>query len=182
MSDVIPSVVIVGGGIAGLASALILSDWGQKVTLIESAPVLGGMLRSRPRGEWGDFDFGTHLFSETGLEPLDEVLFADQRGADEWLGHANCIQDVFFAGQRRESPFIDTRLLAAELHERAWEELIALPESTKQHANLEEMTLATYGPTLLEHVFAPVMQKMYGVPAAELAWDAVNERLMSDVS
>ena len=165
-------VVVVGGGIAGLAAACILSEQGQSVTLIESAPALGGLLRSRPRGDWGDFDFGTHLFSETGLEALDAVLFADQRDSDDWLGHAHCVQDVFYAGARRESPFIDTRLLPEHTHNRAWEELRALPAATSAPANLEDMVLTTYGPTLLEHVFAPVMTKMYGVAPTKLSHDA----------
>ncbi len=172
MSDSIPGVVIVGGGIAGLAAALILSGRGQKVTVIESGPELGGLLRSRPRGDWGDFDYGTHVFSETGLEALDAVLFADQRGSSEWLGHAHCVQEVFYAGERRVSPFLDTRLLPTEVHDRALAELKALPPAADTHANLEEMVLATYGPTLLEHVFTPVMQKMFGVPPSELAKDA----------
>src|SRR5690606_32244301 len=39
-------VVVVGGGLGGLASALRLAKTGHEVTLIERAPVLGGALSS----------------------------------------------------------------------------------------------------------------------------------------
>src|SRR4051812_40980439 len=41
-----PEVTIVGGGIAGLTSALRLLERGFEVTLIEQDPFLGGMLRA----------------------------------------------------------------------------------------------------------------------------------------
>ena len=40
--------VIVGGGIAGLFSALLLSKQGHKVTVVEKAGEVGGLLRSIP--------------------------------------------------------------------------------------------------------------------------------------
>jgi phytoene dehydrogenase-like protein len=165
-------VVVVGGGIAGIAAALILGTRGRKVTLLESNPQVGGLLLSRERGSWGEFDFGSHLFSETGLAELDALLFADQRGSTDWIAHPHAVQDIVFAGQRQCSPFFDTRLLPAATHDRAFAELKALQLSPGPHVHLGERILASYGPTLSEEVFRPVLQKFYGVPLEDLAEDA----------
>lgn len=41
--EVSPEVLVVGGGPAGLAAALTLAEAGRKVTLVEKAPILGGL-------------------------------------------------------------------------------------------------------------------------------------------
>ncbi|MFO1021344.1 MAG: FAD-dependent oxidoreductase [Planctomycetales bacterium] len=41
-----PQVVIIGGGLAGLAAASALAPWGYRVTLLESRPRLGGRASS----------------------------------------------------------------------------------------------------------------------------------------
>ena len=164
--------LIVGGGIAGITAALLLSEQGFRVKLVDSAPELGGLLRSRSRGKWGDFDYGTHYIHETGVADLDHILFSGVTGSPDWIGHRHCTQDIFFAGHRRCSSFLDVRLLGPELHERAWQEMLSLPPPTNQSANLLELITAAYGPTLEKNVFAPLMQKMYGARLDELAKDA----------
>jgi oxygen-dependent protoporphyrinogen oxidase len=56
-------VVVVGGGIAGLAAAWRLRD--QDVLLLEADDRLGGRLRSDPRGEYW-LNYGAHLFPAPG--------------------------------------------------------------------------------------------------------------------
>jgi len=56
-------VVIVGGGIAGLAAAWRLRD--RDVLLLEAEDRLGGRLRSDPRGEYW-LNYGAHLFPAPG--------------------------------------------------------------------------------------------------------------------
>jgi squalene-associated FAD-dependent desaturase len=53
--------VVVGGGLAGIAAALRLSDGGQSVTLLERRPRLGGAAFSFRRGEL-IIDNGQHVF------------------------------------------------------------------------------------------------------------------------
>ena len=55
-------IAIVGGGFRGIAAAYFLQRDGHAVTLIEAAPVLGGVLHGL---EWNGFhlDKGCHLFS-----------------------------------------------------------------------------------------------------------------------
>ena len=61
MSDRRPRVVVIGGGLAGLASGLEAADRGASVTLLERRPRLGGATWSFQRkGIW--FDNGQHVF------------------------------------------------------------------------------------------------------------------------
>jgi squalene-associated FAD-dependent desaturase len=55
-------VVIVGGGLAGLAAACDLSDQGVKVTLLERRPYLGGKVYSFMDDDVGPVDNGQHIF------------------------------------------------------------------------------------------------------------------------
>jgi squalene-associated FAD-dependent desaturase len=56
-----PRIVVVGGGLAGLAAAIRCADAGAAVTLLERRPRLGGATWSfRRRGLW--FDNGQHVF------------------------------------------------------------------------------------------------------------------------
>jgi squalene-associated FAD-dependent desaturase len=55
------SVVVVGGGLAGITAALRLADAGRSVTLLEGRPRLGGAAFSFKRGELS-IDNGQHVF------------------------------------------------------------------------------------------------------------------------
>jgi squalene-associated FAD-dependent desaturase len=54
-------VVVVGGGLAGIAAALRCADAGRTVTLLEAKPRLGGLTYSFRRGDL-DVDNGQHVF------------------------------------------------------------------------------------------------------------------------
>ncbi len=58
-----PSVVIVGGGLAGLSAACDLADGGFRVTLLEKRPFLGGRAYSyRDKSSGIEVDNGQHVF------------------------------------------------------------------------------------------------------------------------
>jgi squalene-associated FAD-dependent desaturase len=58
-----PSVLVVGGGLAGLATACDLADAGVRVTLIEKRPFLGGRAYSyRDKASGLEVDNGQHVF------------------------------------------------------------------------------------------------------------------------
>ncbi|HVB13191.1 MAG TPA: hydroxysqualene dehydroxylase HpnE [Candidatus Dormibacteraeota bacterium] len=54
--------LVVGGGLAGINAALGLADQGAQVTLVERAPVLGGLCRSVPDPVAGRVDTGQHVY------------------------------------------------------------------------------------------------------------------------
>ncbi|MGP3775580.1 hydroxysqualene dehydroxylase HpnE [Streptomyces sp. SDT5-1] len=56
-----PTAVVVGGGLAGITSALALADGGMDVTLLEGRPRLGGLAFSFKRGDL-TVDNGQHVY------------------------------------------------------------------------------------------------------------------------
>ncbi|MBI1886268.1 MAG: FAD-dependent oxidoreductase [Chloroflexi bacterium] len=57
------SVIVIGGGLAGIAAACELADAGQRVTLLEKRPFLGGRAYSYTDGRSGrEVDNGQHVF------------------------------------------------------------------------------------------------------------------------
>ncbi len=68
------SVIIIGGGLAGLSAAVNLSEKGFEITLIESSPQLGGRSKSFFLNEWNSFlDNGQHLLIK-GYEKTLELI------------------------------------------------------------------------------------------------------------
>lgn len=55
-------VVVVGGGIAGLAAATVLAERGVRVTLLEAQQQLGGRVRAWPLGDGRTMSRGFHAF------------------------------------------------------------------------------------------------------------------------
>jgi squalene-associated FAD-dependent desaturase len=97
-------VVVVGGGLAGIAAALRFADCGRRVTLIEGRPRLGGAAFSFRRGEL-DVDNGQHVFlrcceayrwllrrigatERTYLQPRLDIPVLDPSGRQGRLGRA----------------------------------------------------------------------------------------------
>ncbi|MGY0490455.1 hydroxysqualene dehydroxylase HpnE [Streptomyces sp. WG-D5] len=82
-----PTAVVVGGGLAGITTALALADGGMDVTLLEGRPRLGGLAFSFKRGDL-TVDNGQHVYlrcctayrwfldrvDATSLAPLQERL------------------------------------------------------------------------------------------------------------
>lgn len=81
--------VVIGGGVAGLAAAYELSKQGDRVSLFEAGPILGGQVRTFEIGEERIESFYHHLFrSDTEIIDLIEELglgsdleWIDSRGA-----------------------------------------------------------------------------------------------------
>ena len=74
------SVIVVGGGLAGITAALRCADAGARVTLLEARPRLGGLTYSFRRGDL-DVDNGQHVFLRccTAYQALlDRLGVADQ--------------------------------------------------------------------------------------------------------
>ena len=118
------TVIVVGSGIAGILSALLLKRKFGKVYLIEQKDHLGGLLYSY-KTEGGEFDYGTHFLRDTGVSELDEILFEDM-SSEKWLILGNLKAGNYFCSTLNEkSPFVDTRLLPEEMYHKWMMQLLS---------------------------------------------------------
>ncbi|MEM7600816.1 MAG: FAD-dependent oxidoreductase [Verrucomicrobiota bacterium] len=164
-------ICVVGGGLAGIAAAVFAEKQGAEVTLIESGPEIGGLLKSHYREGMGSFDYGTHLLGKTGIEEVDAVFFDWLEDDPEWIQHACCSAGIFFQDVLSRSGFVDTRSLKNDLYEKGIEEFLELEEEY-DFPNLLEATEKTFGKTFSENIFAPVLGKFFGVELKELSANA----------
>lgn len=87
------SVLIIGGGLAGLSAAIHLSEKGFDITLIESSPQLGGRSKSFFMNEWNSFlDNGQHLLIK-GYEKTLELI--NKVGAEKKFSYQNEFEITF---------------------------------------------------------------------------------------
>ena len=71
------NIVVVGGGISGILSAILFGQRNKKVVLVEKEKELGGLLKSFQAKDNIWFDYGTHLLGETGVKELDDLLYGE---------------------------------------------------------------------------------------------------------
>ena len=164
--------VVVGAGLPGISASLELAKHGRNVLLLDSAPVIGGLLRSY-ESDGFLFDYGTHFANLTGLPQLDELLFGDferdwtefpyLRAGNFWNGVLN--EDI-------DNPDLNT--LGRATHDRCLAEVVAAKgwSCDRTPGNARDYFLEEYGPSLVEVFFDPVFKKFVGRETSELHHDA----------
>lgn len=177
------TVLVVGGGITGLVSALQLTKYHKQVVLIEKAPQIGGLLGSYHNAEGVAFDFGTHYVSETGHAALDEILLNGIENSKDWYELAKLPTGSYFAGQLQEfSNCINTNFLPKPIQERGLLDLLSLEKPVSPPTNVQQQLQQFYGRTFEEHVFSPILKKLFAESSAHLAPNAhllfVSPRLL----
>ena len=164
--------LVIGGGIAGIYSALLLAKTGSSVVLVEQGKHLGGLLNSHQNayGDW--FDYGTHFIAGTEIDAIDEVMLP--KGAREtWQKFDNEHGANFFAGQLNSAClFVDTSALPEPIYSRGVRQLLEIIDLPESSANLEQQLQLTFGKTFTDAVFAPALGKLFGVGLNELVPDS----------
>lgn len=155
--------LVVGAGLPGIAASLALAGRGDDVVLLDSAPEIGGLLRSY-EVEGFSYDYGTHFANRTGIAELDEFLFGGFES--EWIDFPALRAGNFWNGvlnEANDNPDLNT--LGRDGHDRCLAELLTAPgwvgDETPEDAR--QYLFAEYGPSLIEGFFDPVFKKFTGL-------------------
>lgn len=170
--------VVLGAGPGGLATGYWLAKHGVSVTVVERAPVVGGLARTVERAGF-KFDLGGHRW----FSKVDEVNdFYKEVIGDEtiWVHRTS---RIYFDGKYIDyplrvgnaltaiGPVAATRALADYARVRIEQRL-----EPKPIVSMEDAYVDQYGRTLYELFFARYSEKVWGLPCAEMSGDWVNQR------
>jgi protoporphyrinogen/coproporphyrinogen III oxidase len=177
-----PHVVIVGGGIAGLAAAFFLSDEAVRVTVLEGSPRLGGKLSvSEVAGVCVDEGAEALLVTRPeGTALIADVGLADQRVAPGTTSSAIWTLGALRPLPRRQFMGVPTDLtelaqsgvLTDEGVARARQDLELPPAARDGDVPVARYVGARLGHEVVDRLVDPLLGGVYAGRSAELSFDA----------
>ena len=169
-------IAIVGGGPCGLAIALQASKRGFTVMLLESEPVLGGMLSSfRIAGQM--VDYGSHRIHRA-MPAKVESLLSELLGPDLQVRQRNGrlrLRNRWVSFPLQPKNLITNlppSFVAASVRDVATK-----PFRSKADLSYADIISGGLGPTALADFHGPMAHKLWGVPASQLSGDLALKRV-----
>lgn len=159
------AVVVVGGGISGLATAYLLQKRGFDVLVLEKAGRTGGAIRSwredgylieaGPNSTLETTPLLTSLIAETGIE--SEKRYADDRSSNRFiLRDGRLVPLPMSAGA-----FLRTRLFGASAKLRLFREPFIRPSAPDAEESVSEFVLRRLGKEFLDYAINPFVAGVY---------------------
>jgi len=188
-------IVILGGGLAGLASAYEMSKSGLRVTVVEREPHVGGMASSFEEGDrstagtegsdYWSFDFGPHRFHTHEAELLRHVeeILGDNKLWRKRLSRIYLFGRLFNYPLELQNVLRNIPPLQASriLFDYFWNRLMdRLGMRDYQDRNFREWVERRFGPRLAQIFFIQYTEKAWGVSATEInsVWAAQRITLL----
>ena len=183
-------IIILGAGVAGLATGLELLRRGRKVTIVERAREVGGLARTfvkqTPAGEFR-FDVGGHRFHSHKPEIIGWVQ--DLMGAD--LLHVPRISRIYLSNENKATgKFVDYPLqfpgalsifppvqAARILSSYAAATVRNRVNGSQPDVSFEDWVVRRFGRELYQVYFEPYTEKVWGISCTELSADWAAQRI-----
>lgn len=165
---------VLGGGIAGLTAARELLRRGYRVTLLERAPVVGGLARTLELRGFR-FDIGGHRFHSNNPAVLDwlRALLGDDLLSVPRTSH------IHLNGRYVDYPLTFPDALTAFTPPQAAHMLASygrarLLRHGRDDRSFEDWVVNRFGREMYRHFFQPYTEKVWGIPcdALSAAWAA----------
>lgn len=179
-------VVILGGGLAGLSCGYELVQRGQRVTVLEREPHIGGMASSfveEAGGESWSYDFGPHRFhskDEHLIEHVRQIIGEDN------INHAKRLSRIVLFGKFFDYPLqtgnilsnMPKGLLVRAMADYLW---VRILDSTRLRRytdrDFESWVTRRFGHTLYRVFFGQYTEKTWGMPPSQISADWASQRI-----
>lgn len=174
MSDA--DLLVVGGGPAGLATALVAARRGRTVRLVERSDRLGGMASSIEVGGQR-VDLGSHRLHPSA-PPAVMSLLSDLLGDDLQVRQRN--GRLHLAGAWVRFPFRPLDLVRSTpppLAARLVADLVRAGRPDGAAPTYADVVRSGLGPTALDRFHGPMATKLWGRPPTELAAELATRRI-----
>ncbi|WP_404786463.1 FAD-dependent oxidoreductase [Altericista sp. CCNU0014] len=170
--------VILGGGVAGLATAQALLKRGCRVTLVEKGAEVGGLARTFTH-EGFRFDIGGHRFHSNNpsvVQWIKDLLKTDLRVVPR-------VSHIHLGGQFVDYPI---RLPNALFFFSPWRAFYMVAsyikarlvsEKGRREISFEDWVIKRYGKALYSVFFKPYTEKVWGIPCDQLAASWAFQRI-----
>ena len=169
-------VVVLGAGPAGLGAAYRLATSGRRVAVLEREPFVGGLAASFEVAGVR-VDHGSHRLHPTTTAPIMALIRAllgddlQRRSRHGRIRMANR-----FVAFPPTGPDL-VRSLPPSLSARLARDMVTSPFRTATDDTFAEIVRASLGPTMSERFYAPYVEKLFGVPARQLAGELARRRI-----
>lgn len=172
-------VVVLGAGLAGLASAFELTKAGHRVTILERDPVVGGMARSWKKGDFW-LDFGPHRFHSRDPELIEHIYHV----LDNDVVIRDRLSRIFMQRKFFHYPLKAQNVLQnmpkGLLIKAMWDYMtirIAQWFRDIPDDNFENWTKKRFGKTLYDMFFGTYTSKAWKMPCTEISADWASQRI-----
>jgi len=176
------STLVMGAGPGGLCSAYVLSRAGIPVTVVERAPVVGGLARTIKRDtEYGEFrfDIGGHRWFTKSDElndifkevVADELLWVDRISRIYFDGRYVDYPLKIVQGLKAIGPVTSAKAMVDYLRTRIKQRISPRPVVSMEDAYIDQ-----FGTTLYKLFFERYSEKVWGLPCSQMSGDWVAQR------
>lgn len=178
-------VLLLGGGIAGLATGLELARRGRRVTVVEKSRHVGGLARTLVyhdgAGRAFRFDIGGHRFHSHKPEIIGWVQ--DLMGAD--LLRVPRISHIYLQGKFVDYPLRFPNALSIFPPLQAAHILGSYGLAAVRHrldgrradVSFEDWVVRRFGRAMYDVFFGPYTEKVWGIPCTQLSADWAAQRI-----
>ena len=171
--------VVLGAGLAGLATAFELAKAGQKVTVLEKCDYAGGMATSWKVGPYW-LDHGPHRFHSRDAELIEHLYYV----LDNEVVIRERMSRIFMQGRFFNYPLqaqnvlrnMPTGILIKAMRDYCWIRFVQIFKKIPDD-NFENWVIKRFGRTLYEIFFGTYTAKAWKMPCTEISADWASQRI-----